>query len=56
MLPLMVAIARVDAVRGDVVDQDLVAGQRRHMGDAAAHLAGADDADRLDLAHVLIPS
>ena len=25
-----------------------IAGQRDHMGDAVAHLAGADDADRLD--------
>ena len=31
-----------------VVDGHVVAGERDHMGDAVAHLAGADDADRLD--------
>ena len=28
---------------------DLEAGERADLGDAAAHLAGADDADLLDL-------
>ena len=36
---------RGDAVGRDVVEQDVIAGQRADMGDAVAHLAGADDPD-----------
>ena len=45
MLPLMVASAGLDAVGGDVVEQHVEAGERADMGDAVAHLAGADHAD-----------
>ena len=38
----------VDGLLLQVVEGDVVAGQRHHVGDAVAHLAGADDADRLD--------
>ena len=38
----------VDRLLLQVVEGDVVAGQRDDMGDAVAHLAGADDADRLD--------
>ena len=34
-----------DAFGGDVVEQNVKAGERADMGDAAAHLAGADHAD-----------
>ncbi len=34
-----------DPVGDDVVEQNVIAGQRADMGDAVAHLAGADDAD-----------
>ena len=34
-----------DAVGGDVVEQNVIARQRADVGDAVAHLAGADDAD-----------
>jgi hypothetical protein len=42
----------------DVGELDAITRQRRHMGDAAAHLARADDPDRLDLhlAHGLVPT
>ena len=39
----------LDAVRRDIVEQHLVAGQRGDLGDAAAHLPGADDAHSLDM-------
>ena len=32
----------------DVREPDVITGKRADMGDAAAHLSGADDADRLD--------
>ena len=40
----------VDGLLLDVVHEHVVAGQRNHMGDAVAHLAGTDDGDRLDAA------
>ena len=39
----------VDALLGDVVEGDLQSRLRRDLGDAGAHLPGADDADRLDV-------
>ena len=48
MLRSMVARALSIGLLLDVVERDLVAGQRHHVGDAVAHLAGTDDADRLD--------
>src|SRR5581483_2415016 len=39
----------VDRLLLDVVEGYVVAGQRHDMGDAVAHLAGADDSDRLDV-------
>src|SRR5690606_22315687 len=42
--------ARLDPLGRDVVQPDLVAGKGRDMRDAAAHLAGADDAYRRDSA------
>ena len=36
-----------------VVQANLAAAQRAHMGDARSHLAGADDADGVDVAHTL---
>ncbi len=49
MLPLMVA--RLDLMRSSdtIVDHHVEAGERADMGDAASHLAGADDADLPDL-------
>src|SRR5205085_11396558 len=44
-----------NAVGADVVQQDVVAAQRDHVSDAGTHLAGADDADRLDVNHGLSP-
>src|SRR5207302_4989276 len=38
-----------DAVGRHVVELDVVAGKRADMGDAAAHLPGADYADFLDI-------
>ena len=38
----------VDRLLLQVVEGHVVAGERHHVGDAVAHLAGADDADRLD--------
>ena len=35
----------MDAVLGDVVKADVIARRGADLGDAAAHLAGADDAD-----------
>ncbi len=35
----------------DIVDQDVIAAERANVGDAAAHLARADYADRPDLRH-----
>src|SRR5690606_5344138 len=60
-LPRHIAVdggdAVLDARGGDVVELDLVACQGGYMGDAAAHLAGADDAYRSDLAsHILDPA
>ena len=40
----------LDALGRHVVEQHAVAGQRRHMRYASAHLPGADDAHRLDRA------
>ena len=37
--------APLDGSVGDVVEDDRVAGPRRHLGDAGAHRASADDAD-----------
>ena len=39
----------VDRARHLVVERDTSAGGRDHLGDAAAHLAGADDEDVLEL-------
>ena len=39
---------RFQPVGGDIVEHHVQAGQRRHMGDAIAHLARADHADLLD--------
>jgi hypothetical protein len=39
----------LDLVLGDVVEAHLEPGERADMGDAVAHLSGADDADGLDL-------
>ena len=50
----MVAERRIDLLLGDVVQHHVIAGQRDDMGDAAAHLAGADDADLADGSHVRI--
>ena len=36
------------AARVDVVDQDLMAGFERQLGDPGAHRPGPDDADELD--------
>ncbi len=51
-LPRHVAVdgrdAGLDAVGRDIVEQDVEAGQRADMGDAAAHLTGADHADGVD--------
>ena len=47
-LPLMVAKPAVDALGRDVVEHDVEAGERADMGDAVAHLTGADDADLAD--------
>ena len=44
----MVASAGFDALLREIVDVNLVAGQRRNLRDAAAHLAGADNTDLLD--------
>ena len=46
MLCSMTLQAGVDPLAADVVQHDLVAGQGADMGDARAHLARADDADR----------
>ena len=35
----------IDAVAGNIVEQHVHSGERRHMRDAVAHLAGADHAD-----------
>ena len=45
---------RIDFLLGDVVHDDVVAGQRNDMGDAAAHLSRADDADLADGSHLRI--
>ena len=42
------ATAALDGGRVDVVDQDLVAGFERELGDPGAHRPGPDDADELD--------
>ncbi len=42
----------LDPLLGDVVQHHVVARQRDDMGDAAAHLARADDADLADGSHV----
>ena len=42
-------------VLGDVVQDHVEAGQREDMGDAVAHLSGADHADALDLHGVPVP-
>ena len=44
--------AAFDARRFRVIEQDVIPGKRAHMRDAIAHLASADDADRLDAAHL----
>ena len=49
MLRPIVVDARVDVRLVDVHQADVEALERADMGDAAAHLAGADDADALDL-------
>ena len=54
MLPLMVAMPGLDPVGGEVVEPDVEAGERADMGDAAAHLAGADHADLADLACAML--
>ena len=41
----MVASACLDAILGHVVERDVEAGERAHVGDAGPHLAGADDPD-----------
>ena len=41
--------AGVDLLLGEIVEADVEARKRADMGDAAAHLPGADDADGLDL-------
>jgi len=41
-------------VLGDVLDDDIVAAERGHLGDAAAHDAAADNADRLDAREVTL--
>src|SRR5690606_10657189 len=40
--------ARFDPVGGNVVYMDLVAGSRRYLGNAAAHLSRANNSDILD--------
>ena len=40
------AIARSSALGVDIAEPHVIAGERADMGDAVAHLAGADDADR----------
>ena len=40
--------AALDGGRVDVVDEDLVAGFERELGDPGAHRPGPDDADELD--------
>ncbi len=40
-----------DAVGSQVVEEHIVAGQGAYMRNTAAHLARADDADRLDIRH-----
>ena len=51
-LPRQVAVdggeALGDAFGGDVVEQNVEARERAHVGDAVAHLAGADHADLAD--------
>ena len=45
-----------DAFGGDIVEQHVKAGERADMGDAAAHLAGADHADLANrMRHLLRP-
>ncbi len=41
--------AGLDAVGRDIVEQHVEAGERADMGDAVAHLPGADDADLANL-------
>ncbi len=48
MLRAMVAIALVQRIALHVQQRDRQAGQRADMGDAVAHLAGADHADAGD--------
>ena len=40
--------ARLDALRGNIVERDVIAGKGANMGDAVAHLTGANDADFRD--------
>ena len=47
--------SRVDALLGDIVEGDGQSRLSRDLGDAGAHLAGADDAKRLDVeCHVFV--
>ena len=48
MLPLMVAMPRLDPVGATSLSSTVETGERADMGDAVAHLAGADHADLAD--------
>jgi hypothetical protein len=43
--------AFADPIRREIVQQDIVASEGAYVGDAAAHLAGANDTDRLYFRH-----
>ena len=51
----MISGRRLERRLGDVVQRDVEAGQREDMGDAVAHLSGADHADALDLHELAVP-
>ena len=46
----------VERLVGDVVQDHVEAGEREDVGDAVAHLSGADDADALDFHGVPVPA
>ena len=48
MLPSIVLIALLQHLVVDVREPHVIAGERADMGDTAAHLSGADDADGLN--------
>ena len=59
-LPRHVAVdgghAGLDAVRFQIIEKDGIAGERAHMRDSVAHLAGADYPDTLNFDHVFVRS